>query len=509
MYFGGEYFAEWLPRVAPLRDNQPVTSHETYLAADLGAGSGRVMAGAFDGERLKLEEVHRFQNPSVRLLDSLHWDALHLFEEIKRGMHRAAEQKPVSVGVDTWGVDFALLDPTGALIGNPYHYRDSRKNGAMARAFDVVPKQEIFDHTGIQFMEINTLYQLFAMKGGPQLERADRLLMMPDLFHYWLTGIQVCELTDASTTQFYDPRKKTWASELLDRLGLPSSILGGLVGPGTKIGELRSTVAHETGLGAMQVVAPGGHDTASAVAAVPAASEDWAFLSSGTWSLLGAETGRPYVTEEALERNFTNEAGVAGTTRLLTNIPGMWLLEECRRHWAQSGHAPSYEEIVHGAQSAEAFKSLIDVDDPSFEAPDDMPARLQAWCRAHDQHEPETPGEFARMIFESLALRYRRGLDDLAAITGKRAKTLHIVGGGSRNALLSQFAADACQVEVVTGPVEATAAGNVLIQAMGMGRIDGVEQLREVVRRSFEPKRFAPKGDGARWEEAAARLGAM
>jgi len=496
-----------LPPGARLRDNQPVTSHETYLAADLGAGSGRVMAGSFDGSRLELEEIHRFQNPGVRILDSLHWDALHLFEEIKRGMHRAAERRPVSVGVDTWGVDYALLDRTGALIGNPYHYRDGHKAGAMARAFDVVPKRKIFEHTGIQFMEINTLYQLFSMKDSPALAQAERLLMMPDLFHYWLTGVQVCELTDASTTQFYDPRKKTWASELLDALGLPASILGGLVDPGTKIGALRPSVLQETGLGPMQVVAPGGHDTASAVAAVPAEGEDWAYLSSGTWSLLGAETQTPYVTDAALERNFTNEAGAAGTTRLLTNIPGMWLLEECRRHWALSGSAPSYDEIIHAAHSADSFRSLIDVDDPDFEAPDDMPSRLQAWCRGHREPEPDSAGQFARMIFESLALRYRRALDDLAAVTGRRAKTLHIVGGGSRNDLLSQFAADACQVEVVAGPVEATAAGNVLIQAMGMGRIRGVSELREVIRRSFELKRFHPKTDGARWAEAAERLG--
>ncbi len=491
-------------------DNRAVATTETYLAIDLGAGSGRVIAGRFDGERIELDEIRRFANPGVRVLDSLHWDVLRLFDEMKAGVAAAREEKPISLGVDTWGVDFALLDRTGALVGSPYHYRDRRTDGRMAAAFEIVPREEIFEQTGLQFMEINSLYQLFSMKGTPALEAADRLLMMPDLFHYWFTGVKACEFTDASTTQFHNPRKKGWATDLLDRLGLSSKILGDIVAPGTKLGPLRTSVADELGLTGVSVVTPATHDTASAVAAVPvsASGGEWAYLSSGTWSLLGVETAEPKVTAAALEKNFTNEGGVGGTTRLLKNICGMWILEECRREWRRAGAEVSYGELLAEAKAAAPFRSLIDVDLPELGAPGDMPRRLTAYCERTGQPKPETPGQFARMIFESLALKYRVVLDDLAEITGVRARTLHIVGGGSRNELLSQWAADACQVEVVAGPVEATAAGNVLLQAMALGRIANLAELREVVRRSFEPKRYQPSS-GENWASAAARLAAM
>ena len=478
---------------------------ETYIAIDLGAGSGRVMAGRFDGDRIALEELHRFPNPGVRVMDGLHWDVLRLWEEIQTGLRKAAPDKPVSAGVDAWGVDFALLDRSGALVSNPYHYRDSRTNGLLPKALDIVSREEIFDQTGLQFMEINTLFQLYSMKNSAALECADALLMMPDLFHYWMTGVKVCEYTDATTTQFYDPRKKAWAKPLLEKLGLPTDILREVVQPGSKLGPLASRVAEGCGLNGLTVVAPASHDTGSAVAAVPAAGRNWAFVSSGTWSLLGAEIAEPRVTAKALEKNFTNEGGVWGTTRLLKNICGLWLLEECRREWALQGEVVSYEELIAAAEAAPPFRSVLDVDAPEFVAPDDMPQRIAAWCEAHGQPAPRTPGELARAIFESLALKYRVTLLDLAEIVGDQAQTLHIVGGGSQNELLSQYAADACGIAVIAGPVEATALGNVLLQAMAMGRVADGAQAREIVRRSFEPKRYEPRAGGG-WDEAAGRL---
>jgi rhamnulokinase len=483
-----------------------VAQTENYLAIDLGAESGRAMLGSFDGERLSLEEAHRFPNPGIRVLGSLHWDVLRLFEEMKNGLRQAASRKPVSIGVDTWGVDYALLDRTGALVGNPSHYRDSRTNGTLSRVLGIVPKKEIFEHTGLQFMEINTLFQLFSMKGTPALDSAATFLMMPDLFHYWFTGRKASEFTDATTTQFYDPRKKAWATGLLAKLGLPTGIYPEIVPPGTVWGELTGSVADECGVERLSVVAPACHDTGSAVAAVPATGADWAFLSSGTWSLLGVEVPRPYVTDVVLDRNFTNEGGVWGTTRLLKNICGMWLLEECRRDWSKQGLETTYAKLLAEAQQQPAFRSLLNVNDPLFVAPGGMPSRIADFCRRSGQPAPETPGAFVRAIFESLALTYRLVIDDLEAITGRRAQTLHIVGGGSQNELVCQYAANATGMRVVAGPVEATSLGNVLLQAMAMGRVADAQQAREIVRRSFEPKTYAPAGDATAWQDAAGRL---
>ncbi len=478
---------------------------ENYLAMDLGAESGRAILGSLDGERLAIEEVHRFANPGVRVLGHMHWDALHLFDEMKTGLRKAASRRPASLGVDTWGVDYGLLDRSGGLIGNPYHYRDGRTTGMLAKVLESVSREEIFEHTGLQFMEINTLFQLFSMKGSAALEAAETFLMMPDLFHYWFTGVKACEFSDATTTQFFDPRRKTWAKELLDQLGLPTRIFPEIIEPGTKVGELHAEVAEECGVRKMSVVAPACHDTGSAVAAVPAAAGDWAFLSSGTWSLLGAEVPQPYVTGAVLERNFTNEGGVWGTTRLLKNICGMWLLEECRREWSRQGIETSYAELCADAEAQPAFRSLINVDDPGFVAPGGMPERIAAFCRRTGQPAPKSPGQFARTIFESLALKYRLVLQDLAAIIGRPAQTLHIVGGGSQNELLCRYAASATGLAVVAGPVEATALGNVLLQAMAMGRVaDGV-QARELVRKSFDPKTYEPRSGGG-WDDAAGKL---
>jgi rhamnulokinase len=483
-----------------------VAQTENYLAIDLGAESGRAMLGSFDGERLSLEEVHRFPNPGIRVLGSLHWDVLRLFEEMKTGLGQAAARKPASLGVDTWGVDFALLDRNGGLVANPFHYRDSRTNGMMAQVLDIVPKKEIFEHSGLQFMEINTLFQLFSMKGATALDSAATFLMMPDLFHYWFTGRKACEFTDATTTQFFDPRNKAWATGLLAKLGLPVDIYPEIVPPGTVWGDLTGAVAEECGVDRLTVVAPACHDTGSAVAAVPASGADWAFLSSGTWSLLGVEVPQPYVNDIVLERNFTNEGGVWGTTRLLKNICGMWLLEECRRDWARQGIETNYGKLLAAAQKQPAFRSLFNVNDPSFVAPCGMPARIAELCRRTGQAVPQSPGGFVRAIFESLALAYRLVIDDVKAITGRRARTLHIVGGGSQNEVVCQYAADATGMQVVAGPVEATSLGNVLLQAMAMGRVADGSQAREIVRRSFEPRKYEPGQDRAAWQDAAGRL---
>ncbi len=465
------------------------------------------MLGRFDGERLAVEELHRFPNPGIEVLGRLRWDALFLFREMQQGMRAAAAHRPVSVGVDTWGVDFALLDRSGELVGNPRHYRDAGTRGKMREAFDLVPQERIFESTGLQFMEINSLYQLFAMKGTPPLDAAESFLMMPDLFHYWFTGERVCEFTDATTSQCYDARRGEWAYGILEGLGLPTRPFGEVVAPGTDLGRLLPAVAEECGMAPMRVVAPGTHDTASAVAAVPAEGDEWAYLSSGTWSLLGVETDRPHVTPAVLAKNFTNEGGVCGSNRLLKNICGLWLLEECRREWSRRGFETDYEDLIHRASRSAAFRSLVHVDDPEFLAPGDMPDRIGDACRRSGQPVPESPGQFARAIFESLALRYRSVLADLARITGRRPEVLHIVGGGSRNALLCQYAADACGIPVVAGPVEATAVGNALMQSIASGRVGDLDQARSVVRNSFQLDRYEPAASAAAgWDEAAVRL---
>lgn len=478
---------------------------ENYLAIDLGAESGRAILGTFERDRLSLTELHRFPNPGIQTLEGLHWDVLRLFAEMKASLSKSASYGPVSLGVDTWGVDYALLDRDGELVSNPYHYRDSRTKGMIDAVTEIVSREEIFEQTGLQFMELNTLFQLYAMKDSAALERADTLLMMPDLFHYWFSGNKVCEFSDASTTQFHDPRAGDWARGLLDKLQLPSHILPEVVPPASEVGSLSKYVTEECGVGPLAVIAPASHDTGSAVAAVPAKGKAWAYLSSGTWSLMGAETDKPYVTNAVMEHSFTNEGGAWGTTRLLKNICGMWLLEECRRDWARSGMETSYDELLTEAHNEPPFRSLMNVNDPGFVAPGNMPNRIADHCVALGQPRPQTVGQFARTIFESLALAYRQVLDDLEVITGgPRAEILHVVGGGARNELLCQYTADAAGIPVVAGPVEATAIGNLLLQAMALGRISGKEELRDIVRHSFELKTYEPTGTG--WEEAAERL---
>ncbi len=478
----------------------------SFLAFDLGAESGRAMVGRFDGDRLTLEEAHRFPNRPVRVFGSLHWDVLRLFEEMKKGL-AAAGGELASIGVDTWGVDFGLLGPDGALLENPFHYRDARTNGVMEKLFTVVPRAEVFASTGIQFMQLNTLYQLYALRlERPHvLDSARTLLMTPDLLHYWLTGRVAAEYTIATTTQFYDPRRGGWAREMLESLGLPERILPQIVPPGTALGPLLDSVAGEAGVKAVPVVAPASHDTGSAVAAVPAEGDDWAFLSSGTWSLLGAEVAEPIINDQTLKLNFTNEGGVWGTIRLLKNISGMWLLEECRREWARQGSSLGYAELCGAALAAPAFTAVIDPDDPSFLSPGDMPGKIAEYCRRTGQAAPEHPGAITRTIFEGLALKYRAVLEMLERIRGRRFRVLHIVGGGSKNAVLCQFTADATGLPVVAGPEEATAIGNVLLQAMALGHLRTPGEARELVRRSYQPRTYLP-GNREPWDAQIQRV---
>ena len=446
------------------------------------------MLGTLEGGRLVMEELHRFANTPVRVLDGLYWDTLRLWHEIQRGLAIAGRERRLrldGIGIDTWGVDFALLGADGALADNPRHYRDARTDGVMDKVFEKVPRAEVFAQTGIQFMQLNSLYQFYALKlaGSPALKAARTLLFMPDLFNYWLTGVARAEATIASTSQFYDPLKKTWARDLLERLGLPAEILPEIVTPGTLLGPLLDSVGREAGLGAVPVYATGCHDTASAVAAVPAEGANWCYISSGTWSLMGAELDEPVIDEGVLAENLTNEIGAGGKVRFLKNIAGLWLLQECRRAWALEGAEYTYDELVRLAGEAGPARTLIDVD--AFLEPGDMPRKIAAHCRARGQTPPQTPGEFTRTILESLAERYRQVLQKLEALAGRRFDAIHIVGGGSRNALLNQLAANATERTVIAGPGEATAIGNVLIQAIGAGELSGLAEARAVVRRSF------------------------
>jgi rhamnulokinase len=473
-----------------------------YLAIDLGAESGRAILGSLSADRLLLEELHRFPNTPVRVLGALYWDTLRLWHEIQHGIGVAVRERKLDlagIGVDTWGVDYGLLGADGMLLDNPRHYRDARTNGMMEKLFETVPRSEVFGYTGIQFMQLNTLYQLFAQKlaGSPALASARILLAMPDLFNYWLTGVARGEVTIASTTQFFDPRTMTWSNELLARLGIPAGILPQLVSPGTLLG--RMVDAPNT-----PVYATAGHDTAAAVAAVPAADEEgWCYVSSGTWSLMGLELDQPVINEQSLALNFTNEVGVAGKIRLLKNIAGLWLLQECRRHWALEGADYSYEQLAAMAAEARPFAAVINPD--AFLEPGDLPRKIAAHCRITGQEPPATHGEYARSILESLALRYRQVLESLEALGGRKIRVIHIVGGGSRNLVLNQFVADCTGRTVVAGPSEATAIGNVLVQAMGAGELRDLGAARELVRRSFEVTTVEPSPSAA-WEAAYRRF---
>lgn len=476
-----------------------------FIAVDLGASSGRVVLGKLSEERFELRELHRFQNGPVRLPTGLYWNPLNLWCEVQEGLRKFARERcgPLEgVGVDTWGVDFALLGRGGELLGIPHHYRDARTDGVMAQVFEILPKDVLYGRTGLQFMQINTLYQLYSMKGSSQLAAAETLLLLPDLFHYWLSGALLGETTVASTSQLLDARTRLWADDLLSALGLPSHILPSLVGPGTVLGTLHPGVARETRLSASTpVVAPAGHDTASAVAVIP----DGMFVSSGTWSLVGVEVAEPVLTAAAQARDFTNESGVGGSVRLLKNVAGLWLLSECRREWAGAGDDLSWEQLLALGEWAQPFGSLIDPGAETFLNPESMSEAIRAACRRHGERVPEDRGALVRCCLESLALKYRSVLEDLETLTGNPIEVVRIVGGGSQNTLLCQYTANACRRPVVAGPVEATALGNVMVQALARGLLPDLEHARRVAAASSPQTLYEPR-EGEAWEDAFGRF---
>jgi rhamnulokinase len=481
----------------------------TMAAIDLGAQSGRVVVGSFDGERFSIVEVHRFENVPVQAAGTLHWDALRLYEEILEGLAAAASESAGidSVGVDSWGVDFALIDRAGKLIGNPVHHRDRRTEGVMERVFARVPARELYDRTGIQLMPINTVFQLFAMTEAADraLEVAHRLLLMPDLFHFWLSGVASCELTNATTSQCYDPRAQAWATDILVRLGLPAEVFRETVTPSSVLGPLRKEVVERTRLRGAVVVAPATHDTGSAIAATPLRDPNSVYISAGSWSLVGMELAAPLITDETFAANLTNEGGLGGTSRLLRNVDGLWLLHECRRAWKADGQAWEFRELVRMAESSPPLRSFIEPNDPRFLVPGDLPDRIRTFCAETGQPVPHDAGAVVRCVLESLALEHRQAIELLTRATGAVPPEIHIVGGGALNTPLCQWTADATGLPVLAGPVEATAIGNLAAQAMALGELASLDEARQVIRASFEPIPYEPSAPSA-WLEAAERF---
>lgn len=469
---------------------------KTVLAVDLGAESGRVMAVQRIGDTLRLEELHRFPNTTVRVRDTLHWDFLSLWREIQAGIARGRALDPASIGVDTWGVDFGLLDAQGELIGNPVHYRDRRTDGMMERVFARVDRARVFEQTGIQFMPINTLYQLMSLveRRSPQLAIADTLLTAPDLLNYWLTGAKACEFTNATTTQLLNPRTGTWATDLIDALGIPGHIFPSIVQPGTRLGSYDG----------IPVIAPACHDTGSSVAAVPMQSARSAYISSGTWSLVGLEVGAPVINADALAANVTNEGGVAGTYRLLKNVMGLWIVQQCRATWQAQGHSYAYAELVRLAQESAPLRSLIDPNDARLLPPGDHPALIRSLCAERGEPVPETHGAIVRCVLESLALAYRDVLETLDRLAGRASDVIHVVGGGARNELLCQMTADATGRPVIAGPVESTVLGNALVQLIALGELRDIAEARRLVATIGDLRRCEPR-DSSVWEAAYQR----
>jgi rhamnulokinase len=482
-----------------------------YLAIDLGASSGRGIVGRFDGDRLTLEEIHRFSNDPVTVCGTLYWDILRILHEIKAAIGKCsvAGEKLKSLAIDTWGVDYGLIDKNGRLLESPVHYRDRRTDGIMERAYEVVPKAELYAETGIQFMPFNTLFQLWADKTGDpeKLERAHNVLLIPDLLNYFLTGERRTEYTIASTSMLLGPGSHDWNRRLIEKFGLPQEIFGTIEEPGTPVGPILREVVDETGgtYENLTVVHTAAHDTASAVVAVPAKERDFIYISSGTWSLMGTELASAETGSEAFAHEFTNEGGAEGKIRFLKNIMGLWLEQESRRQWAREGKSYTYDQLSEMAVASQPLRSLIDPSDPVFIAPGDMLRRIADYCKSTGQPVPETPGEVVRCIFDSLALCYRYTADIIDGILGKRTPYIHIVGGGVKEAPLCGFAASACGRPVYAGPVEATAIGNIAVQAIASGELKDVAEARECVRRSFEVKEYLPR-DTDMWDQGYERF---
>ena len=472
------------------------TIKNTYLAADFGGGSGRIMAGSLLRGKLELEEVYRFANRQIKLGNHIYWDFPALFEDMKNGLKLAAQKGYTvqGIGIDTWGVDFGLIDKDGNLLGNPVCYRDSRTDGMPAEVFKLLDEKKHYTQTGIQVMAINTLFQLYSMKQSQdaQLEVAKQLLFMPDLFSFFLTGVANNEYCIASTSELLDAQKRDWSQETIQALGLPKHLFGKIIQPGTVRGQLKKEIAHETGLGNVDVIAVGSHDTASAVAAIPATDGQVAFLSSGTWSLLGVEVSEPILTEEARQSQFTNEGGIGGRIRFLQNITGLWILQRLMSEWKDSGEEQAYDTIL--PQAAEVtIDSIIPVDDPAFMNPENMEAAILEYCRVHALQVPQTKAEIVRCVLQSLAVKYRDAVEKLNQCLPSPIRQLNIIGGGSLNKLLNQLTADYLGIPVYAGPVEATAMGNILVQAMAKGEIADLKELREIVSRTVTPQIYYPK----------------
>lgn len=494
---------------------QNMSQPQHYIGVDLGAESGRVMLAEFDGAKIKLTEMHRFATGGTRIAGSMRWDVLHFWKEIVVGLRAVAAagvDQIRSIGVDAWGVDYVLLDENDELLGLPRHYRDERKTGSLGEVTAKVPRAEIFAQTGIQFIEINTLYQLFAeQKCGSLLSHAKTLLTIPDFFHWCLCGVAVTEFTNATTTQCFDPTTGKWASSMLKRLGIPDAMLPATVQPGDTLGDLRESLCMDTGLPSIPVVAPATHDTGSAVAAVPVdrdRGKNWAYISSGTWSLVGVETTEPILTDAALELNVTNEGGVDGTWRLLKNVMGLWLVQGLKASYERAGESISYDEITRQAAQTPALQSFVNPDHPSFANPPDMMQAVVAFCQQTGQDVPGSKAAAVRCVLESLALKYRGVLDSIAELSDREIEVIHVVGGGSRNGLLNQFIAFACNVPVIAGPVEATVMGNVLVQCRAAGQLDSLAAIRDVVRNSIELVQFDPEPTED-WADAYVRFNAI
>jgi sugar (pentulose or hexulose) kinase len=475
----------------------------TVAAVDLGASSGRVMAGQVSESGVSLHEVHRFPNEPVTAAGTLYWDILRLYAEVKHGLRAAARKFPLaSAGIDSWAVDYGLLDETGALLGNPVHYRDSRTDGVTLP----IPAAELYAVTGIQHLPFNTIYQLAAAAGTPSLAAARTLLLIPDLLAYWLTGVRGAEMTNASTTSLIDIATEGWSVDVIDRVGIPRDIFPSLRRPGEVIGSISALPGEQWP--SAPLIAVGSHDTASAVVAVPASGRDFAYISSGTWSLAGMELDGPVLTEASRLANFTNETGVDGTVRYLRNVMGLWLLQESIRAWERAGRLVSLEDLLADAARIPALRAVVDPDDPVFLHPGDIPAHIAEACRRTGQPPPRDEAETVRCILDSLALAYRNAIRQVQELSGRHADVLHIVGGGARNTLLCQLTADACGLPVVAGPAEGAALGNVLVQARALGAARGdLDGLRALLRSSVKLRRFDPSGDGRDWAAAARRVG--
>lgn len=476
------------------------------LAFDYGASSGRAILGSFDGERVTLKEIHRFSNDPVMVGESLHWDILRLYHEMKQGIlkgYKETDGNIDSIGIDTWGVDFGLLDKNDVLLGNPFHYRDSRTDGMIEEALKTVSRERIYTDTGIAFQKFNTLYQLLEMVKNKStlLENADTLLFIPDLLTFFLTGNKTCEFTIASTAQMLLAGRGTWAYDLLNELGIPVQILPEIIDPCTKVGTLRQAVQEELGVKDIPVIKVASHDTASAVISAPLENSDDAYISSGTWSLLGTEREKPVINDKTLKLNYTNEGGINRTVRLLSNIMGLWVYQECRRAWRKQGTEISYDEMDALADAAKPFQSFIDVDYDTFYSPGNMPEKVVDYCKKTGQHVPSDKGSIIRTVMESLAMKYRSTVEGLEEITGSKVPVLHIVGGGCKNTMLSQYTANVLNRPVTAGPVEATAIGNIMSQLIALKEVTDLHQAREIVKRSFPTEEYKPNNVDA-WGEA-------